>query len=121
MKYLRSLLPVIVVLIFVAGCNMAPKPGSPESGYAVWGYVGKTPSEPAAGMQVLLFDGKQGNPIASVSTNFLGKYTFSQLPPGYYKETVADKTMEVVDTNKNQRIDIDLSSETGAMNYAADA
>ncbi len=121
MKYLRSSLPVIVVLVFVAGCNMAPKPGSPESGYTVWGYVGKTPSEPAAGMQVLLFNGKQENPVASASTNFLGKYTFSQLPPGYYKVKVADKIMEVVVTNKNQRIDIDLSSETGAMNYAADA
>ena len=119
--YSRFFLPVIVVLVLVTGCNMAPKPGSPDTGYAVWGYVGKTSTEPATGVQVLLYNDKQENPIATANTNFLGKYTFSQLPPGYYKVKVTDKIMEVVITNKNQRIDIDLSSETGAMNYAADA
>ncbi len=120
MSKTTSLLLLFIALVIFSGC-MPPSQGSLETGFTIWGYVGNTATEPAPNVMVMLIDGDSGRPIASKNSNFLGKYSFSALHPGYYKIKVSGKEMEVVITNENQRIDIDLSSESGSMNYAAAA
>ncbi len=115
----KLIFTVILLAVFL-GC-MPPSQGSVEKGFTIWGYVGNTASEPASNIMVLLIDGNSDKPVASKNSNFLGKYTFSGLRPGYYKIKVSDKEIETVITTENQRVDIDLSSKTGAMNYAAAA
>ncbi len=110
---------LIMWLCFIPGCM--PPPGNDEVGYTIHGYVGKSTTEAAPGKTVMLLDGNTDQPLASKQANFMGKYKFSGLKPGYYKIKVDDKLLDVVISNKNQRIDIDLSAEDGSMNYAAGA
>ncbi len=108
----KLLTAFILITVFV-GC-MPPSQGSLETGFSIWGYVGNTTTEPAANVMVLLVDGNTDKPIASKTSNFLGKYTFSGLRPGYYKIRISGKEIEAVISTENQRIDIDLSAESGS-------
>lgn len=112
---------IIAISAILAACSAVPPKGSLETGFTVWGYVGYSTTEPASGVMVLLIDGATDKPIASKKSNFFGKYTFSALQPGYYKVKASDKTLELVVTDQNQRLDIDLSAADGTMNYAAGA
>ncbi len=115
-----KLFTAIMLIVVLFGC-MPPTQGNLEAGFTIWGYVGNTATEPASNVMVLLVDGNSDKPIASKNSNFLGKYKFSGLRPGYYKIRISDKEIEAVITTENQRVDIDLSSETGTMNYASAA
>jgi len=110
----------LAAIMLFAVCTPVPE-GSPETGYSIFGFVGKTSMEAAGGATVLLFDGQTDKPLSSTTANFMGKYTFSGLQPGYYKVKTGEKTMEIIITDKNQRLDIDLSAADGSMNYAAGA
>ena len=107
-------------LLLIAGCATVPA-GDPQSGYSIHGYVGQSAQTAAPGASVLLFDGATDQPLASVEANFMGNYKFTGLQPGHYKVKVEGKTREVILTAENKRLDINLSSEDGSMNYAEGA
>jgi hypothetical protein len=122
MKQFRPIMAVVaMVMLLVAACSAPPPKGSPETGYAIWGFIGNSATSPASNTMVLLLDGNTEKPIASKNTNLFGRYTFSGLQPGYYKVKAGNKVMDVLITDENQRLDIDLSSASGVMNYAAAA
>lgn len=104
--------------LLVAGCATVPA-GNPATGYAIHGFVGKTAQTAAPGATVLLLDGATGQPLASTEANFLGKYSFAGLQPGHYWINVQDRSREVVLTAENQRLDLNLSAEDGALDYTA--
>jgi hypothetical protein len=100
-------------------CSCASVPaGSPETGYAVHGFVGKNSQTAAPGETVLLLDGGTGTALATDQTDFFGKFSFAGLQPGHYQIKVGEIVQDVVVTAENVRRDIDLSSPTGSMNYA---
>lgn len=110
----------IACLLLLAGCATVPA-GSPETGYSIHGFVGKGPQTAAPGATVLLIDGPTGQPLASKEANFLGKYAFSGLQPGHYQIKVDDKVRDVVLAAEDKRLDINLASDDGSMNYAEGA
>jgi hypothetical protein len=111
----------VAVALLTIGCSGPPPPGNPEIGYSIWGFVGQNPTTPAANIPVLLINGDTDRPVANKNTNIFGKYTFSGLKPGYYKIKAGNKVLEAYITTENIRVDIDLSSASGVMNYAAAA
>jgi hypothetical protein len=85
--------------------------------YKVSGFVGKSTTEAAPGVAVILLDRESGEIAGTDQTNFFGKYTIKKVPPGVYILQVEkiERTLAVKD--KNVRMDIDLSSEGGVMDY----
>jgi hypothetical protein len=112
--------PVLILTALSGGC-MAPPAGSPETGYAIHGFVGQSSTQAAPGETVKLLAGEGGELLAMTQSNFMGKYSFSGLQPGHYRLQVGPIVREVLLKNENQRLDIDLSSPTGSMNYATGA
>lgn len=86
--------------------------------YKVTGFVGKSTSEAAPGVAVVLLDADTEEIVGTDQTNFFGKYTIKSVPPGVYVLRVEKirRTLGVKD--KNVRLDIDLSTEAGIMDYA---
>jgi len=121
MKYgPRQLTFICLVLAFlplIGSCVFGPPPGSPETGYTITGFVGESPEVAAQNETVHLFDGRTDKTITSVGTNFFGKYTFSGLPPALYIVQVRDKKWAVLIKDRSERLDIDLSSPDGTMDY----
>ncbi len=111
---------LVLAAALLAGCATVPE-GSPETGYSIHGFVGQTTDSAAPGATVLLLDGDTDRPLASKEANLMGQYVFSGLKPGYYKVKVQDKTREVILGSENKRLDINLSSADGSMNYAEGA
>ncbi|MEW6520051.1 MAG: carboxypeptidase-like regulatory domain-containing protein [Thermodesulfobacteriota bacterium] len=117
-------LPVWIYVLFfvtplVAACLPIVPPGSPETGYAITGFVGESSQIPAPNETVFLLDGQTEKPLASTGTNFFGKYTFSGLPPGLYILQVRHIKWGVLIKEQSERLDIDLSAPDGKMNYLA--
>jgi len=83
------------------------------------GFVGYSSMQVAPNMSVKLVDGDSGKIIDIDETNFFGKYSFEGIKPGYYKLQVGDLTRELMlkKDGEDKRIDIDLSSKGGAMDY----
>jgi hypothetical protein len=121
MKYgPRQLTFICLVLTFfplIGSCVISPPPGSPETGYTITGFIGKTPEVAAQNETVYLFDGRTDKAITSVGTNFFGKYAFSGLPPALYIVQVRDKKWGVLIKDRSERLDIDLSAPDGTMDY----
>lgn len=111
---------VTLTAFLLAGCATVP-PGDSQSGYSIHGYVGKSAQTAAPGASVLLFAGATDQPVASVEANFMGNYKFTGLQPGHYKVKVEGKIREVILAAENKRLDINLSSDDGSMNYAEGA
>jgi len=86
--------------------------------FKVAGFVGKSTSEAAPGVAVILLDADTEEVVGTDQTNFFGKYTIKNVPPGVYVLRVEKirRTLGVKD--KNVRLDIDLSTEAGIMDYA---
>lgn len=84
----------------------------------VHGFVGHSSVSPAANVSVKLIDGESERVIDIVQTNFLGKYKFKEVPPGYYKITSGKVTREIMMKEADVRLDIDLSASDGAMDYS---
>jgi hypothetical protein len=112
---------IIVIFILIVSCMGGPPGGSPETGYSIYGFVGESSVTAAPNRTVTLLNGDNGTPLANATTNLFGKYSFSHLAPGRYLIKTGEKTMEVYLIDKNIRLDIDLSSKDGVMNYAAGA
>jgi len=85
--------------------------------YKVTGFVGKSTSEAAPNVAVVLLDRESGEVVGTDQTNFFGKYTIKNVPPGVYALQVEkiERTLAVKD--KNVRLDIDMSAEGGMMDY----
>jgi hypothetical protein len=85
--------------------------------YKVSGFVGKSTSEAAPGVNVVLIHKDSGEIVGSDGTNFLGKYTIKNIPPGVYILQVEKIQRTLAVKDKNVRLDIDLSAEAGIMDY----
>jgi hypothetical protein len=85
--------------------------------YTVSGFVGTSSTSAASGVDVDLYSKDTGKNIDSVRTGFFGKYTFKNVMPGSYLIKVGKISKEVVVVRKNVRMDIDLSTSDGAMDY----
>lgn len=90
---------------------------SASDGFLIWGYVGKGTKTAAPGENVRLVDGETKKTLDIVRSNFMGKYVFKGLAPGYYKITVAKIAIPVMVKKQDVRLDIDLNNPTGAMDY----
>jgi len=116
-NYLSWGIGILFLLTLIISCAVGPPAGSPQSGYSIHGFVGKTPNIPAMQENVLLINANTKQPVDMEKTNLLGKYTFAGLPPGLYIIQVTDKQLQVFLKNKNVRQDIDLSAADGKMDY----
>ncbi len=112
MKREFLLVVVVFVLLFQAPVQAKSKGGKIE------GFVGQSATVPAAGETVKLLDGETGKLLDIDETNFFGKYKFEGLEPGYYAIQVGKIKKEVMLKGKKKRLDIDLSSDSGAMDYS---
>jgi len=120
----KAALPFIslVAIFFATACVTVPfAPDNPAEGYKIKGFIAKSSEEAAPGEQVTLVDANTGQTIEQVSTNFMGKYSFSQLHPGKYQVRVRQITRDVLLRNKSVRLDIDLSAPGGKSDYIKDA
>ena len=113
-----------VVLVLTVGILvplLIAKDKKPKEAFKISGYVGTSSTAVAPGMNVVLIDKATGKPVDSASTNFLGRYKFSDVKPGTYI-IKCEKTMrEVTVVAKDIRTDIDLSAPGGVMDYAKGA
>jgi hypothetical protein len=119
----KSAVPFIsLVTIFLAtACVTVPSaPDGPAKGYKIEGFIGKSTQKAASGELVALVNANTGQTLDQKSSNFFGKYSFSQLPPGKYQVRVGQITRDVLLRNKNIRLDIDLSAPGGKMDYKKD-
>lgn len=106
----------ILTIFFVFEFMLGAAHGS--SGYDIKGFVGKSAVEAASNTTVELLEGKTGETIDGVTTNFFGKYKFTGLQPGVYIIQVGKIRKKIYLKEKNVRMDIDLSAEEGTMDYA---
>ncbi len=109
---------ILLSALFLCSCASVPA-GSPETGYAIHGFVGNNPQSSAPGVTVLLVNGSNGQALASDKTNLFGKYSFQGLMPGHYQLKTGTIVLDVMVAAENVRQDIDLSSPTGGMDYLA--
>jgi hypothetical protein len=104
---------LVFILFFFSWVSVAE-----AAGPKVYGFVGHSSVSPAANVTVKLIDGESERVVDIVQTNFLGKYKFKEVRPGYYKITSGKVTREIMMKEDDVRLDIDLSSADGAMDYA---
>lgn len=111
--------PVLILILILVLTTSAAFAGQKKAKlFKVSGFVGKSTSEAAPGVSVVLVDADSEEVVGSDQTNFFGKYTIKNVPPGVYQLRVEkiQRTLGVKD--KNVRLDIDLSAEAGLMDYA---
>jgi hypothetical protein len=85
--------------------------------YKVSGFIGKSTSEAAPGVTVILVHKDSGEVVGTDQTNFFGKYTIKDVPPGVYVLQVEKVERTLAVKAKNVRLDIDLGAEGGMMDY----
>ncbi len=88
-----------------------------KKSYKVGGFVGQSTSQAAPGVTVALILAESGETVGTDETNFFGKYSFRDVPPGLYILQVEQVRRPLEVKNKNVRLDIDLSAKGGAMDY----
>ena len=108
--------PTLFIIVFAMLVTTTTVYG--KKGYAIKGFVGQTPTQAAPNTTVELLDGNTGKVVDGVTTNFFGKYKFSGLSSGVYIIQVGAFQKKVYVKQKDVRMDIDLSSPSGAMDYA---
>lgn len=106
-----------LVLIIIFAMLISNSTAYGKKGHAIKGFVGNSPTQPAPNTTVELLDGNTGRVIDGVSTNFFGKYKFSGLSAGVYIIQVGTFQKKVYVKEKDVRMDIDLSSSSGTMDY----
>lgn len=115
-RHLGALLLMLSVVLLVIPL-FAAKDKKPKDSFKVSGYIGKSSTSPAPGMNVALIDKETGKAVDSVSSNFLGRYKFKDVKPGSYVVKCEDIEREVTVVSKDIRLDIDLSTTGGVMDY----
>jgi hypothetical protein len=108
---------VLALIAALVGAAPAAFGQGKAKAYKVSGFVGKSTTEAAPGVAVVLLAKESGEVVGTDQTNFFGKYTIKNVPPGVYIIQVEkiERTLAVKD--KNVRLDIDLSAEGGTMDY----
>ncbi len=108
---------IALLLVLTAAVAFAQEKAKTKV-FKVAGFVGKSTSEAAPGVAVILLDADTEEVVGTDQTNFFGKYTIKNVPPGVYVLRVEKirRTLGVKD--KNVRLDIDMSAEAGIMDYA---
>lgn len=96
----------LAVLLAIAGCA-GVAPGSPETGYVVWGFV-QDGSQVASGSRIILLD-PRGNVVQEATTDWAGKYTFAYHAPGTYEIAVGETRVAATIADGDQRLDIDVA------------
>jgi Carboxypeptidase regulatory-like domain len=110
--------PFILALVLgLTAATVMAQDGSKAKVFKVSGFVGKSSSEAAPGVSVILLRGDTEEVFATDQTNFFGKYTIKNVPPGVYVLRVEKIRRTVAVKDKNVRLDIDLSADTGVMDY----
>lgn len=117
----EGVLVLLLILGIISVPLLAAKDKKPKEAFKVSGYAGTSSTAAAPGMNVVLIDKATGKPLDSVSTNFLGRYKFSDVKPGTYIIKCEKVTREVTVVAKDIRMDIDLSAPGGVMDYAKGA
>jgi len=92
-------------------------PASDVARFTISGFVGNSSTSVAPRQSVVLYSKDSGREVDIVQTNFLGKYTFKDVMPGIYSIKVGKISRDVAVVKKNLRVDINLGSEDGAMDY----
>ncbi len=114
-----------VLTLFLCIGTLLLFPGGPKASAAeklsISGFIGTSSSSAAANTNVVLYSKEKGQAVDNVQTNFLGKYKFQDVAPGTYLIRVGKVEREVVMGKKNLRVDIDLSTESGVMDYTKTA
>jgi hypothetical protein len=85
--------------------------------FKVGGFVGQSTSTAAPNVLVTIFNKDSEEVVGTDETNFFGKYTIKNVPPGVYVLQVEKIQRTLAVKNKNVRLDIDLSAEAGVMDY----
>jgi hypothetical protein len=119
MRYRRQVLSAFVLssVVLILVPLFAAKDKKAKDSFKISGYVGTSSTAVAPGMNVVLIDKETGKPVDSVSTNFLGRYKFSNVKPGTYVIKCEKVKREVTVVSKDVRMDIDLSAAGGVMDY----
>ncbi|HUU14827.1 MAG TPA: carboxypeptidase-like regulatory domain-containing protein [Terriglobia bacterium] len=112
----RTFFLLLTLLVFSAP-SFVGKEKKPKESFKVSGYVGTSSTAAASGINVVLIDKATGTPVDSASTNFMGRYKFSDVRPGTYIIKAEKVTREVTVVQKDIRLDIDLSAAGGVMDY----
>ncbi len=110
-------LVLLVLTSFLLSCVMTPAPKTSRSGFAIAGFIGKTPEVPASGATVTLLDGAGKKQLQSATTNFFGTSSFAQLPPGHYTVAAGKFRKKIQLQDRDIRMDMDLSAPDGGMDY----
>ncbi len=121
---LRLLTRSVFVMLSVSliGVQLAnSKEKKTKDTFKVSGYVGTSSTSAAPGVNVVLIEKETKKPVDSVSTNFLGRYKFSDVKPGTYIVKCEKVEREVTVVSKDLRMDIDLSAAGGVMDYGKGA
>ena len=71
----------------------------------------------ATNENVTLVDAKNKEQVATAKTDFLGRFKLYPLRPGEYILLVGNKQVPLTITDDHVRMDVDLGSETGVMDY----
>lgn len=121
MTLLRGSIALLFLALFWLGCGMGVPPGSPETGYAIHGFIGRSHVEAAQMVLVTLLDGKSGGILDTATTDFMGRYVFSGLEPGPYAIGVGAIKKDLILGQQNVRLDLDLSAKDGLMDYTKTA
>ena len=116
MRSSRLFIVSLIVLALVFAAPAAVGQGKAKA-FKVSGFVGKSTSEAAPGVTVVLIDKDSGEVVGSDETNFFGKYTIKNVPLGVYVLQVEQIQRTLAVKGKNVRLDIDLSTEGGMMDY----
>ena len=85
--------------------------------YKVSGFVGQSTQAAAPNVMVTLIHKDSEEVVGSDETNFFGKYTIKNVPPGVYVLQAGKVQRILAVKNKNVRLDVDLSAEGGIMDY----
>jgi len=117
----RGVLVLLSIVAIIAIPQLAAKEKKPKDSFKVSGFVGTSSMSAAPGVNVVLIDKATGQPVDSVSTNFMGRYKFSDVKPGTYTIKCEKVMREVTVVAKDIRMDIDLSAAGGVMDYAKGA
>ena len=105
----------VLSLVLAAAVTFAQEK---QKTYNVNGFIGKSTSEAAPGVSVVLLHSESGDVVGTARTNFFGKYTIKDVPPGVYVLQVEKIRRSLGVKDKNVRLDIDMSDESGVMDYA---
>jgi len=84
-------------------------PGSVDRGYIIYGHIWSEPNKAAEEVTVYLVDDAYDQPVATVTTDFFGKYAFAYHPPGRYRVESGDVTRIVEVVDSDIEVDLDLS------------